>query len=444
MRRRLTFLVAAITSAAVVALLVPLGLLLRTLAEERAIVAAMSQSQALLAVVGSALTPTNGPPPKDPIAAVTVATNGLLGKRSAGTLSLYYHYRGPQGGRAVAISGPPDPRVQQAIGSDGSWTYRGTPTVVYSTAVLGDDLTFVARAEVGDDLLHQGAARSTAIVAGLALVVLLVAIFAADRLAKRITAPLYDLAAAADRMRQGPLEEHVPEQGPREVVALARALNRLAGRVRQLLASERDAVADLSHRLRTPVTALRLDTEFVDDPEVAERLRGHVTQLERTVDAIVHDARRPSRSDDVSTSCDVGRVVAERVAFWSALAEDQGRPLRLALPDRPLRARLDAADLADVVDVLIDNVFEHTDDGTPVEIWVVPRADGAVVLTVEDAGPGLPSIDVINRGKSNKGSTGLGLDIVRRAALASGGSLELGRSRLGGALVRLVLGRAAR
>ncbi|MGZ4604467.1 MAG: ATP-binding protein [Kineosporiaceae bacterium] len=441
MRRRLTVLVAAITSAAVVALLVPLGLLLRTLAEERAIVAAMSQSQALLAVAESAVSTKDGQSLKDQIAVVTTATNGLLGKRSAGTLSFYYRARQ---GPIVAVSGSSDPRLEQVIGSDGSWTYRGTPTVVYNTAVLGDGLTFVARAEVGDDLLHQGAARSTAIVAGLALVVLLVAIFAADRLAKRITAPLYDLAAAADRMRQGPVEEHVPEQGPREVVALARALNRLAGRVRQLLASERDAVADLSHRLRTPVTALRLDTEFVDDPEVAERLRGHVTQLERTVDAIVHDARRPSRSDDVSTSCDVGRVVAERVAFWSALAEDQGRPLRLALPDRPLRARLDAADLADVVDVLIDNVFEHTDDGTPVEIWVVPRADGAVVLTVEDAGPGLPSIDVINRGKSNKGSTGLGLDIVRRAALASGGSLELGRSRLGGALVRLVLGRAAR
>jgi len=98
--------------------------------------------------------------------------------------------------------------------------------------------------------------------------------------------------------------------------------------------------------------------------------------------------------------------------------------------------------LADVVDVLIDNVFAHTDDGIPVEIWVVPRADGAVVLTVEDAGPGLPSVDIINRGRSHAGSTGLGLDIVRRAALASGGSLELGRSRLGGALVRLVLGRA--
>jgi signal transduction histidine kinase len=300
----------------------------------------------------------------------------------------------------------------------------------------------VARAEISDEVLHKGVVGSVATLAALGLGVLLVAVFVADRISRRMTAPLRELALAADRMREVPQEGALPEEGPKEVVALAAALNRLAARIRQLLAGEREAVADLSHRLRTPVTALKLDTEFVKDRDVAERLRGHVNQLERTVDAIVHDAKRPTRSDQVSTSCDVGRIVAERVAFWSALAEDQGRPLRLALPDRPLRARLDAKELSDVVDVLIDNVFAHTEDGVPVEIWVVPRADGAVVLTVEDAGPGLPSIDVINRGKSNKGSTGLGLDIVRRAALLSGGSLELGRSRLGGALVRLVLGRA--
>ena len=305
-------------------------------------------------------------------------------------------------------------------------------------------LVLVARTEIGGNLLHQGVDRAIGIVAGLGLLVL-AGVRSSPRTGWRAGSPRRCSSSPriADGMREGPLDTRVPEEGPPEVVAVAVALNRLAARVRQLLASERDAVADLSHRLRTPVTALKLDTEFVEDPDVAERLRGHVTQLERTVDAIVHDARRPSRSTQMATpSCDVGRVVGERVAFWSALAEDQGRPLRLALPDRPLRARLDAADLADVVDVLIDNVFAHTDDGIPVEIWVVPRADGAVVLTVEDAGPGLPSVDIINRGRSHAGSTGLGLDIVRRAALASGGSLELGRSRLGGALVRLVLGRA--
>jgi len=433
-RRRLTLLVAAITSAVVLALLIPLALLLRTLAEDRAIAAAASASQTLLTV---AVATADGHDATPPGPAVNAQLAELVRTRPGVVLSLY----GPDGSPVAGVA-IRDPHVQEVIKTKQNSTRRGTSAVVYSMAVADDGDAFVSRAEVGEPLLHQGAARAVAIVAGLALVVLVVAVLAADRLGRRITAPLYDLAAAADRMREGPLDERVPQRGPREVVALASALNRLAARIRQLLASERDAVADLSHRLRTPVTALRLDTEFVDDPEVAERMRVHVTQLERTIDAIVHDARRPSRSGQASGSCDVGRVVAERVAFWSALAEDQGRPLRLALPDRPLRARLDAADLADVVDVLIDNVFEHTDDGTPVEIWVVPRADGAVVLTVEDAGPGLPSIDVITRGTSNKGSTGLGLDIVRRAALASSGSLELGRSRLGGALVRLVLGRA--
>jgi signal transduction histidine kinase len=138
----------------------------------------------------------------------------------------------------------------------------------------------------------------------------------------------------------------------------------------------------------------------------------------------------------------VARVVRERVDFWSALAEEQSRPLRTAVPERPLRAKVSANDLSDVVDVLLDNVFAHTEDGVPIEVWVVPRADGAIVLTVEDGGPGLPAGDIVSRGSSGAGSTGLGLDIARRAAMASGGWLELGQSRLGGALVRVVLGRA--
>jgi signal transduction histidine kinase len=434
-----TWLVAAITSAVVVAFLVPLAFLLRQVAEDRAVAAAIGSSQTLLADAGAVLL-TQG------IKGVQAATHGLTGNQRVGRVSLYLFRQASPATRDAFGQEVTDPGVSQARTLGESFTRHGVPTVVYATSELksGDEsLVLVARTEIGGDLLHQGVESAVAIVAVLGLLVLLIAIVAADRLARRITAPLHELAHIANDMREGPLDTRAPGDGPPEVVALAVALNRLAARVRQLLASERDAVADLSHRLRTPVTALRLDTEFVSDPEVAERLRGHVTQLERTVDAIVHDARRPSRSTEMAApSCDAGRVVGERVAFWSALAEDQGRPLRLALPDRPLRARLDAADLSDVVDVLIDNVFAHTDDGVPLEIWVVPRADGAVVLTVEDAGSGLPSVDIINRGRSNAGSTGLGLDIVRRAALASGGSLELGRSRLGGALVRLVLGRA--
>ncbi len=429
MRRRLSFLVAATTSAVVLAFLVPLALLLRTLAEDRAVAAATSQTQTLLAVAGAV--------PQG--AELRPVVSGLVGTQRAGTTSLFL----PSG----EVLGPAvqDPFVQQARRGTASFNRPlGSDVVVYASAPAGPGAgngLMVARTQVSERQLHDGVARATVIIGVLALLLLVAAVFAADRMARRVSAPIRDLAEAADAMREGSLSIRVTEEGTPEVVALAGALNRLAGRVEELLAAERDAVANLSHRLRTPVTALRLDTEGIPDQDVAERVREHVTQLERTIDAIVNDARRPTRSR-VSTSCDVGAVVAERVEFWSALADDQGRSLRLALPERPLRARLDASELADVVDVLIDNVFAHTDEGVPLEVWLVPRADGAVVLTVEDGGPGLPGADVVARGKSGAGSTGLGLDIVRRAALASGGSLELGRSRLGGALVRLVLGPA--
>jgi signal transduction histidine kinase len=317
--------------------------------------------------------------------------------------------------------------------------FSGIAVYLYADSDLGG---VVVRSAIPENKLHAGVWTATGIIAGLGLGLLAAAIVAADQLARRVSKPLARVAAAADAMREGDLETRVPVSGPSEVVTMATALNRLADRVGRLLASERDAVADLSHRLRTPVTALRLDTELIQEPEVAERLRGHITQLERTVDAIVHDARRPTRSD-AAGSCDAAKVVRERVAFWSALAEEQERPLRTAVPeDRQLMARVNASDLADVVDVLLDNVFAHTDDGVPLEVWVVPRADGAVVLTVEDGGTGLPAGDIVSRGNSGAGSTGLGLDIARRTALASGGWLELGQSRLGGALVRVVLGGA--
>ena len=142
----------------------------------------------------------------------------------------------------------------------------------------------------------------------------------------------------------------------------------------------------------------------------------------------------------MAARCDAASVVGERVAFWSALADEQGRSLRTRLPARSVWAQIDAVDLTDVVDALIDNAFAHTEEGVPLEVSVGLDPVEGVVLVVEDGGPGLPGGDVVNRGHSNAGSSGLGLDIVRRAAIASGGRLELGRSRLGGAHVKVVLG----
>ena len=427
MRRRLSILVAATTSAVVLAFLIPLALLLRTLAETRAINDAEAQAQNLAA------------------AAVAVSDrarlNALVSNRGAQTTTVLLP-DGSQIGLQVQDSNLERARrTGSAFGPvavpAGPGTAAGRAIYVPAAGPLG---TLAVRVFVPETALHEGVNRSTLIIAGLAVLSLIMAVVAADQLARRVSAPINDVAAAADALREGYLETRAPEEGTKEVVALARALNGLAARISQLLASERDAVADLSHRLRTPVTALRLDADGVSDPDLAERLRTHVAHLERTVDAVVRDLRRPVRTA-VNASCDICPVVADRVGFWSALADDQGRALNLTMPNRPIRGRIQASDLTDVVDALIDNAFAHTAEGVRIEVSVGERLDGSPALTVEDAGPGLPSGDVVSRGASGAGSTGLGLDIVRRAALASGGSLELGRSRLGGAFVQVSFGR---
>ena len=423
MRRQLSLLVGATTSAVVLAFLIPLALISRVQAEDLAVAGARLQTQAAL----------NAAISQASLKQVPAAVGRFVGDLPAGRTTLYLPGHAPLG------PDPTDAEITAAMKDASSSEHPTDDGVVIVNASLGPTETIVARTVVPRSIFHRGVAATTTTLAGLGMLLLLIAMFAADRLGRRISAPVRGLATAAQAMRDGNLDVRVPARGTSELVALATALNELAARVQKLLAAERDSVADLSHRLRTPVTALRLDTDSISDPEVAERLRQHVAQLERTVDAIVHDARRPTRVG--GDACDVGQVVAERVAFWSALAEEQGREMRMSVqPDRELRARLDAADLCDVVDVLIDNVFAHTDEGVPLEVWVAPRADGAVVLTVEDGGHGLPQADIIARGSSGAGSTGLGMDIVRRAAAASGGGMEVGRSRLGGALVRVVLG----
>jgi signal transduction histidine kinase len=422
MRWRLTLLVAATTSAVVLAFLVPLTLLLRSLAEERTIgtVTTNAQNLAMLAA-------TSGP------AAVRAELNDP-GTGRLGTITVVMP------GRQVIGARVDDPELNKALKGEASTKRRDGRAVVYIPAV-GKDGVIVVRTSISAAELHRSVGRATTMLAALGLLLLLLSIGAADTLARRVSAPIRALARTADQLREGRLETRTSERGPPEVVAMAQALNRLAARIEQLLISERESVADLSHRLRTPVTALRLDAESITDPEIADRLDLHVANLERTVDAVVRDARRPVRNN-VAAKCDVAAVVGERVAFWSALADEQGRSLRTWLPIRPTWARIDVADLTDMVDVLIDNVFGHTEEGVPLEVTVNSGPNREVVLAVQDGGPGLPGADVVTRGLSKTGSSGLGLDIVRRAAIASGGRLELGRSRLGGAKVQVILGAA--
>ena len=259
----------------------------------------------------------------------------------------------------------------------------------------------------------------------------------AELLTRRLVRPLTRTAETAHRMSAGDVTARAPTDGPREIAEVGVALNRLGARVDELIAEERETVADLSHRLRTPLTALRLDAEALRNPDEAERVGAHVTTLERMLTALIHAARRPQREGRLP-SCDATAVVGERFAFWSPLAEDQRRLATAVLPPGPLPVRSSAEDLAAAVDALLENVIAHTPEGTPLRVRLSATATGAV-LEVADEGPGIPA-DALVRGRSDRGSTGLGLDIARRCAELSGGSLAVHPAHPRGAIVVLTLG----
>jgi signal transduction histidine kinase len=132
------------------------------------------------------------------------------------------------------------------------------------------------------------------------------------------------------------------------------------------------------------------------------------------------------------------------VFLCAARAPHQDRAVAVEVPSTPVPAALDASELADVLDVLLDNVFAHTPEGTAFEVALTRDSAGAVRLEVIDAGPGLADPALTERGASGAGSTGLGLDIVRRAAAAAGGELLIRRGLRGGtvAIVTLAPGHA--
>jgi signal transduction histidine kinase len=298
--------------------------------------------------------------------------------------------------------------------------------------VVTRDGTAVVRTSVDTADLRRGVTAAWLGLVVLGTVLLGLAATAASRLGRRISEPLLDVAGVAHRLREGDLAARADVRGTEETEELARALNGLAERTTDLLTEERLAVADLSHRLRTPVTALRLDAEAVSDPSLGGRLQEHIGVLQRTIDAIVHEARRPVRTD-LPGRTDAVATVRERTDHWRALAEDQGRPTRVRLADGPLPVALASEDLADLVDVLLDNVFAHTEEPAGFSV-TLDRHDSDVRLVVEDDGGGPES-----RGGDRPGSTGLGLDIARRTAAACGGRLEFGPGAAGGTRVEVTL-----
>lgn len=301
--------------------------------------------------------------------------------------------------------------------------------------------------------LARGVTTAWLVLAGVGAALVVGSVAVADRLGRRTVRPAEQLAAAARELGEGRLSVRVPEQGPAELRAAAEAFNAMARQVAGLLAGEREMAADLSHRLRTPLTVLRLNTASLGGGDAAEQTRQAVDQLEAEVDTIIRTAREQrsalggSEGEAAGGDTDAAEVIRERMAFWSALAEDEGREASLAGVEEPVRVPVARADLVAVVDALLGNVFRHTPEGTAFAVDVHRGGSDTVIVLVSDAGEGIADAEEALRrghGDGGTGSTGLGLDIVRRVAEATGGDIRIGSSVLGGAEVRLWLNASGR
>lgn len=427
MRSRLITLVAATTSLVALAFVVPLAFLVRELAVDRAVRPAELATRTLAPAV------TLGGGPEVLEGLVAAARSGLEGPVGAVL---------PDG--TTVGEPPPAGVVEQARRERRATRVDVAEGRVVVVPVVGADGVGVVHALVPGAALRRGVAAAWTILGVLAVALVAGAVLLADALARRTLAALRRVEELARRLAAGDLEARADVTEPEEVGRVAQVLGTLAGTIEDLLRNERERAADLSHRLRTPLTPLRIDTEALPPSPHRDRLLADVAAVDAEVSRVIRSFRsRPERLPGTGAEgCDAAAVTAARAAFWRALAEDERRPFGVELPDRGAEVAVPGDELADAVDALIGNVFTHTPDGTPVRVTVGGDPD-TVTITVADEGQGWPPhVRVADRGTSaGARSTGLGLDIVRRAAETGGGSLHLAAGPRGGAEARLVLPR---
>jgi len=269
-------------------------------------------------------------------------------------------------------------------------------------------------------------------------------------IARSVTRPLRRLEADAARFATGDLSTTDPDPGaPPEIAVLGATMNTMAQRLERLLAEHRGFVADASHQLRTPLTALRLRLENLqsasDAADDAEDLTAAIDETNRLA-GLVGDLLQFAHAEEAAApeAVDLVQLAADRVDTWSAVADVADVALDFAAPTGSVFVSAVPGGVEQILDNLIDNAITAAPPGTRVSTTVVRgRADHR--FTVADEGPGLSddlkarALDRFWRSDRSEPGTGLGLPIAKALAKASGGSLVLHDSPAGGLAVTVTL-----
>lgn len=270
------------------------------------------------------------------------------------------------------------------------------------------------------------------LIAGLGVGGVAAATALAALLARRLARPLEILAGTSRRLERGDFSARAGRFDVPEIDAVAEALDASAQRIAETVAREREFSANVSHQLRTPLTALRLRLEEVaalDDPrERAEEARlalAEADRLDGTIEALLQHARGEQAQGLVDL--DVDALVREHARRWSPVFRAERRLVALELDLGARRARGSEAAVGQVLDVLLENALRHGRGAVRVSTYATGRQACAAV---EDEGPGIGAEDgdIFARGTSNADGSGIGLHLARTLAGADAAQLVLVRA----------------
>jgi signal transduction histidine kinase len=302
---------------------------------------------------------------------------------------------------------------------------HGPVLVVRSGSASG--ATVVAQEPMAelDDRVH----REWLLIALLALGGVLIAAALAALQARRLARPLEAVARRSAQLGEGDFSVRMGHFGVPEIDAVAQSLDTSAARIAELVAREREFSANVSHQLRTPLTALRLRIEEAGLQSGSDGRRAvldaalvEADRLEATIGALLAHARQASGP---TGPVDLGAVAREHAATWRPVFARAGRALEVEVGGGGAVARSSRATVGQILDVLLDNALHHGAGPTHVRIGGDERS---ACVWVGDAGPGIPAADrerIFERGASRLEGTGIGLHLARTLAQGDGGSLRV-------------------
>jgi signal transduction histidine kinase len=292
---------------------------------------------------------------------------------------------------------------------------------------VGVTVTVWAPREPADEQIR----RSLILIGGVALAVLLAATGLAYLQARRLTKPLEELAATAERLGSGDPRPRHRRYGISELDRVAEVIDASADRISTMLGSERRLAADASHELRTPLTALSMRLEEIitlaDDPQtVREEAEVALSQVERLTDVVQRllTTVRTTRRSELAVPIEVDTVIRQQVHEWRPAYQSSRRGIVVS-GERRLMALATPGAFSQILSTLLENSLIHGAGTVTVHTRAV---GGSVFVEVGDEGNGIaPELEtkIFERGASTRGSTGLGLAVARELAEADGGRLNL-------------------